>query len=386
MRSIKVLTREVRAELARLTDTHPDDWFLVFRARYGIETVLRALKQHKGSGEVITQPFTCATAINPILSAGHIPVYTDASPADLSLDTSKLQANSSSRAVSMQHTFGIECNMEKARAFANTRHLLLLEDSAHQLGMMAKKDGRPLADISIHSFGVEKLLPTKFGGAVWINPAMADTALQNAIRSGLEALPVISHKQSALARRYRFFNRVLNTTPPFAEPAFRSFLIQTGMFQPAIMPDELTGKNHDAPAQPDAFVLEKMLDGLKQYRPIVTKRLHAADVYRELLSDHFMLPKNLPNNYAPVRFPLLCQDAAQATRLFDTLRTAGHYSGKWYRPTLFPGVQDPKQYNYDPELCPVAEDISARILNLPTNVTVTEAKEIANALQREITR
>lgn len=386
MHSTNPLSRDVQTGLAHLTHTQPDDWFLVFRARSGLETVLTVLKEQRGSGEVITQPLTCATAVNPILSAGHIPVYVDTSYDDLSLDTSKLQASKSSRAVIMQHSFGIESNLRRARTFADKHRVLLVEDSAHQLGMLAAHDGKPLADISIHSFGVEKLLPTKFGGAVWVNPAMKDTALRDAIRQALEQLPPLSRQQSGAARRYRFFNRTLNHMPGFLEPSFRSFFITTGLFAPAVMPDELQGKNHDRPAQPNGFILRQMLDGLKQYRPVVTKRQHAAHVYRERLLDWFALPKNPPDNYAPARFPVLCQDAAQATRLFDALRAAGHYSGKWYRPTLFPGVQDIKQYNYDRELCPVAEDIAARILNLPTNVSVKEAREIADALQREIAR
>lgn len=384
MPTLDTLTRNVRAELAHLTETHPEDWFLVFRARYGIETVLTVLKNQQGSGEVITQPFTCATAINPILSAGHVPVYVDASYDDFSLDTTKLQTSSACRALIMQHSFSLESNIVKARAFANKHGLLLIEDSAHHVGMMAKKDGEPLADVSIHSFGVEKLLPTKFGGAVWINPAMNNRALRDALRSDLERLPLVSRKQAGLARRYRFFNRLLNHTPALLEPSFRSFLVTTCLFQPAIMPDELNGKNHDTPAQPDTFIMEEMLSGLKQYKQTVNKREQASSVYQNALSTSFTLPKNLPEEYAPARFPVLCKDAREATRLFDTLRRAGHYSGKWYRPTLFPGVLDAKLYNYDPELCPVAEDISARILNLPTNVTAHEAKEIADALQREI--
>lgn len=386
MHSTKVLTRDVRAGLARLTDTHPDDWFLVFRARYGVEAVLRTVKDQKGSGEVITQPFTCATAINPILSAGHIPVYTDASYDDLSLDTSKLQASGAARAVVMQNSFSIESDLRAARTFADTNGLLLVEDSAHHIGMLAKKNGKPLADVSIHSFGVEKLLPTKFGGAVWVNPRMADTALKDAIRSALENLPVIRKKQSGLARRYRSFNRLLNHTPAFLEPTVRSFLVATGLFQPAIMPDELEGKNHDIPARPDAFILEGMLHGLKQYASITERRSHTAILYREHLPPTLKVPNNIPENYAPARFPVLCRNAEEAVHLFETLRNAGHYSGKWYRPTLFPGVSDIERYGYDPELCPVAEDIAARVLNLPTNITAHEAKEITDVLQREVTR
>lgn len=278
MPTVDTLARDVRVALARLTGTHKDDWFLVFRARYGMETVLSVVKEHAGSGEVITQPFTCATAVNPIMSAGHIPVYTDASYDDFSLDTSKLQASANSRALIMQHTFSLQSNMARARAFADKHNLLLMEDSAHHIGMMAKKDGQPLADVSIHSFGVEKLLSTKFGGAVWVNPSMKDTELHDQLQSELASLPHMTRKQSALARRYRLFNRTLNHTPSFIEPILRRLFITIGLFEPAIMADELTGKNHDAPAQPDAFVLKGMLQGLKQYTPIVEQRSQAASV------------------------------------------------------------------------------------------------------------
>lgn len=386
MSTTETLTQSVRAELAKLTTTQPDDWFLVFRARYGAETVLRVLREQRGSGEVITQPFTCVTAVNPILSAGHIPVYVDANYDDLSLDTSKLQASAASRAVIMQNSFSIESNVKKARAFADKHGLLLIEDSAHHVGQMAKQDGQPLADVSLHSFGVEKLLPTKFGGAVWINPNMKDSVLRDAIRNALGELPVMDAGVARRARRYRFFNHFLNHVPASVESSSRSFVTSTGLFQPAIMPDELTGKNHDAPCRPNRFVLEKMRDGLKQYKTIVETRRKAADIYRNALSSPLSLPKHIPDDYTPARFPVLCEDAAQANKLFDALRTAGHYSGKWYRPTLFPGVLDPERYNYDSELCPVAEDIAARILNLPTNISVTEAKEIVDVLRRETNR
>ena len=123
-----------------------------------------------------------------------------------------------------------------------------------------------------------------------------------------------------------------------------------------------------------------MAQGLKSYKTIVEKRRHAAAIYRENLSPDFTIPRHIPDAYAPVRFPVLCKDATSALLLFETLRTTGHYSGKWYRPILFPGAADPTPYNYDAESFPVAEDISARILNLPTNITASEAKEIVDVL------
>ncbi len=379
------LTRAVQKDLARLTHTSPDDWFLVFRARHGVEATLQALAKTRGRGEVLTQPFTCTTALNPILSAGHIPVYIDTSYDDLSLDTDKLQSSAESRALVMQHSFGIESNIKKARTFANKHALLLLEDSAHCIGFMSRdNDGEPLADVSIHSFGVEKMLPTKFGGAIWINPAIKDHELRDAIRQTLGSLPKVDRHTRGRARRYRFCNRLLNHTPPVFEKLLRSLLIKTGLFEPAIMPEELQGKNYGKPGSPSVGVLKEMQSGLKVHEKLMAKRRIITSFYTDKLPTNLSMPKSVhKNDRALVRFPVLCENNLEATRLFQILREEGHYSGRWYSPIIFPQVPSPELYNYDSELCPVAEDISARILNLPTNITIREAQEIIDVLHRE---
>lgn len=379
------LTRVVKKDLARLTHTNPDDWFLVFRARYGVEATLQALAETRGRGEVLTQPFTCTTALNPILSAGHIPVYIDTSYDDLSLDTDKLQASAESRALIMQHSFGIESNVKKARTFANKHGLLLLEDSAQCIGFMSRNDkGEPLVDISIHSFGVEKMLPTKFGGAIWVNPTMKDHELRDAIRQTLGSLPKVDYLTRGRARRYRFCNRLLNHMPHIFEKLLRSLLIRTGLFEPAIMPEELQGKNHGMPASPSNGVLKEMQRGLKVYEKLMAKRRSITSFYADTLPANLSMPKSVhKSGQVLVRFPVLCENNLEAAKLFQILRQEGHYSGRWYSPIIFPKVPSPEPYNYDSELCPIAEDISARILNLPTNITTEEAQEIIDALHRE---
>jgi dTDP-4-amino-4,6-dideoxygalactose transaminase len=313
-------------------------------------------------------------------------VYIDTSYDDLSLDTSKLNASNSARAIIMQHSFGMESDMKKARTFATTHTLLLIEDSAHQLGLIARDHNTPLADISVHSFGVEKLLPTKFGGAVWVNPDMENTPLRDALRESLSNLPVVTAAVAGRAKRYRGINRLLNHTPSFLEPGLRSVVTKLGLFESAIMPDEVAGKNHDAPAQPSAFMLQEMADALEHYEQILKKRREAAEVYLDAMPSEFTVPKGMGKSAAPVRFPVLCKDKATAQHLFDALRAEGHYSGKWYRPILFPGTLNPAPYNYDSESYPAAEDISARILNLPTNISVNEAVEIVDVLRRQTNR
>ena len=175
--------QELRSALAQRTGTSADDWFLVYRARHGMLACLRVLHELHGAGSVITQLLTCCTAVDPIIAAGLRPIYGDVSAGSYALDSEALPAADDVLGIVDQHTFGYidEASSARLRAAADARGALLLEDCAHCVGRMAMgPDGAPTADLSFHSFGVEKMLPTYFGGTVWVNPAMRDRGLHDA--------------------------------------------------------------------------------------------------------------------------------------------------------------------------------------------------------------
>ena len=184
--------------------------------------VFRAVAQVHGPGEVATQIFTCSTAVDPILVGGLRPAYGEVSPDSVALDPDRLTTGERTRAVVLQHTFGIvdQARAQALRARADEAGALLVEDSAHTAGTLARDDdGRPLADVSVHSFGAEKMLPTRFGGAVWVDPGMADTAVRDRLTADLAALPVAGRRLDATARAYRTQVRLLNRLPqPAAAP------------------------------------------------------------------------------------------------------------------------------------------------------------------------
>ncbi|MDN6272133.1 MAG: hypothetical protein L0J23_05590, partial [Bifidobacterium crudilactis] len=69
--------RELRQELAKRTASNAEDWFLVFKARYGMQLVFDVLRELYGPGSACTQLYTCCTAVDPILAAGLTPAYGD---------------------------------------------------------------------------------------------------------------------------------------------------------------------------------------------------------------------------------------------------------------------------------------------------------------------
>ena len=115
---------------------------------------------------------------------------------------------------------------------------LVVEDSAHCVGRMARgADGAPLADISVHSFGAEKMLPTKFGGAIWVNPDMADRELHAAITAALTSLPAPGPRLKLAARTYRWTRKVVSRVPSVGRA-----LEKTQLYSPAVAQAEREGR------------------------------------------------------------------------------------------------------------------------------------------------
>ena len=171
---------ELREALASRTGTRPEDWFPVFKARYGMQVAFDAVRSVRGDGSVLTQLFTCCTAVDPIVVSGLRPRYADVGADTMGIDVAKVESmplgsDEQVHAMVMQHTFGAidEDSSRRLAALAGEMGALLVEDCAHCVTRMARDAaGWPLADISVHSFGVEKMLPTRFGGAIWVNPRL----------------------------------------------------------------------------------------------------------------------------------------------------------------------------------------------------------------------
>lgn len=336
----------------------------------------RVLSAITNKGEVVTQAFTCITAVNPILVAGHVPVYGDIAKDNLSLDVAQLAkiVRPQTRAVVVQHTFGATGDVKgvkKALKKLNPE-ALVLEDAAHCLGMLTKE-----ADVSFHSFGAEKLLASCFGGAVWVNPELQKTVVGAEIARLLKGMPVMSAISSLQTGLYPVLNGVANRLPGGAAGLFRSVASGLRLFVAPIMPIELQGKNFGKAERPSPRVISQMLACMDDYDRVCRHRTMIAEVYKKGLKS--LVPQAVRENELPyVRFPIVMPSPEAADTLFDRLKVKGLQPGKWYRPLLFPGAKDAAVYAYNGKSSPVAEEVSDRIVNLPTglSVTVEKAKDI----------
>ena len=375
--------------LAELTETSACDWFLTYRCRHGMLTALKAIRDVAGEGKVLTQLFTCCTAVDPILMAGFEPVYGDISSDTCSLDPNLLRLGSSVRAVVLQHTFGIvdEESSRKVAAKARGAGALVLEDCAHCVGRMARDDdGLPLADVSFHSFGVEKMLPTFFGGAVWVNPASEAGDVMRAIRAALSSLPAPDAHHEWLNSSYRGVNRILVHLPAALSVPFRRMLTALDAFDPAVSEEERLGAISREPMRATRFACEAAFAAIDDYAAAAERRRLVVEVYRGLILGiaSVEVPGAVMAGEAQplLRFPVILASEELADAAEHSITNRGYYTTSWYRPELGPGVLDPAVYKVPDDrkgLC--ANDwVTAGVVNLPTDIPADAAPHVVSAV------
>lgn len=382
------VTAPLREAFAQRTDTSPDDWFCTFKARYGMREAFSAVRDVAGDGLVVTTLFTGCTAVDSILAAGMGVGYADISDATLSVDAARLEVGPEVRAVLLQNSYGM-VDEAVTRAIADKAHAagaILVEDSAHCLSRMARDaDGRPVADVSVHSFGIEKTFSDiYFGGALWVNPAMADAALHDAIVARLRSCAELPARLGRACASYRTHARILAHLPGALSGVAKSVLLHTGSYEPPVADVERRGGLPYPSYLPNEWVVQRILPRFATLDEDEERRREASFAYAELLGDEFSgrIPAaalNACKGQPLLRFPILLDDKAQADEAAARLLAHGHYAVHWYFRPFFPGALDLGAYGLSDGDARLA-DYDARfsgVLGLPTERGAEAAREAA---------
>ena len=108
--------------------------------RSALLVILYSLGLHEGD-EVLLQAFTCVAVPNSVRWAGLVPKFVDID-ASLNFDIRDAEKKISPRtkAVIVQHTFGVPADMDKITVIARRRKLFVIEDASEAHG--AEINGR----------------------------------------------------------------------------------------------------------------------------------------------------------------------------------------------------------------------------------------------------
>jgi dTDP-4-amino-4,6-dideoxygalactose transaminase len=281
-----------------------------------------ALKALEVEGEVITTPFSYVATVNSILWEHCTPVFVDIEDRTFNMDSANIEAAISQRtsAILPVHVYGYPCDVHRIQELAQKYNLKVIYDGAHAFG--CELNGISLlnyGDLSTLSFHATKLFHTVEGGAIIAHtPAMADR---------LWKLKSFGHRNDDY-----FF---------------------TG----------INGKNSELHAAMGLCILPKVNE-------LIEKRQRVFKWYRQLLEGlDLVFPRlvdGLKYNYS--YFPVLFESEGQLLRVVAGLKQNDIIPRRYFYPALntlpFVRGQD----------CPVAEDISRRVLCLPLYVGLEESQ------------
>ncbi len=338
--------------------------------RSSLMAIFAALELEKGS-EVLLQAFTCNAAANPIRWAGLAPVFVDCDQNyNLSVADLNKKITPRSRAVMVQHTFGLPADIDEIKKVCDENNLILIEDCAHSLG--AEYHGKRVGTfgkVAFFSFSRDKIISCVYGGMT----VTSDNRLAEKIASFQQK---IGYPSDSWTRQQLLHPVLMNwLILPTYSILGRYLLV---LFQWLHILSKAIHWKEKRGLKPDYFprrmpepLAVLALNQLKKLDEFNRHRRELADFYfKELKNSGFVLPPD-PENKKQVflRFAVRHKDAA---KIIKKAWSKNLLIGDWYRTPVDPFDTKPETIGYKKGSCPRAENFSGKMINLPTHINISE--------------
>lgn len=340
-------------------------------AREAIFVFLKAMNFEKDD-EVIIQPFTCMVLVNSIVWAGLKPVYVDINPQDYNIDSSKIEEKISNktRAIMVQHTFGIPSDIEAISSLCKKHNLLLLEDCAHITGGGITIDGEfkrfgTFGDAGFFSLGRSKVISCVSGGVLCFTDKHKSKV--DAVLPSLASVPLADSKRNLLHLisggfikfSYSFFG---------LGKLLMKILTSLNLYTKEVtLNEKLCIKPSNYGSRIDSSLLgvaENQLlnmDRMNHYRRLISSKYFEALKNDERFE---VLDPNSKTGAVFLRYPVLCKSKQMLDDILKRAKCENIILGDWYITPIAPDNCDISKSFY--EKCEITESICGRVLNLPT--------------------
>ena len=349
--------------------------------RSSLMAILNSLDLEKNS-EILLQAFTCNAVPNPILWSDIKPIYVDCDENTFNIDIEDLKKKigPKSKAVIVQHTFGLPANLDEVIKICQENNLILIEDCAHALG--ATYNGKKLGTLSkaaFFSFSRDKIISSVYGGiAVTNNDILAQRIKEFQKKISYPSFfwvfqqllhPVLM--SYLILPTYRIFGKYLLIIFQWLQILSKAVHWKEKRGEkPSYFPKRLP--NALAILAQNQF---KKLEKLNNHRKKI-----AAFYKEELLSTEYKLPNTLEGSVflrLPIRHPKSRQIVKDAWRNNILI-------GDWYDKVIAPHDTKLEKMKYEIGSCPKAEKLVKETFNLPTHINISEieARAILSFLKR----
>jgi dTDP-4-amino-4,6-dideoxygalactose transaminase len=362
---------ELRKNLAKKFTVENDQVYFTLAARSALYLFLKSLKLAKNS-EVLLQAFTCEAVVLPVLATGLIPQYVDIEQESWSMDFRDLKKKigQNSRVLILQHSFTmLPRDRAKILQLAKKQQLIVIEDLAHGFAPELLKD-QSNSTSKLLSFGRSKFFNAVFGGAIIVEEKHLNQQFQESIAQ----LKPVNNQFINKALLYKIFTPILKTTYSYGGKLFHAVFNYLGIFSKEISDKEKEGDydNWLNKSLPNVFAT-LLLDQVRHYQSIYDHRQQLAQLYWQ------QFPQQISQNNLPaLRYPLIIN---RADAFVAHMTRKGYILGNWYRQVVAPPGLDLNKVKYQEGSCPQAEKMCQRVVNLPLNLSVKEAKKLLAVLK-----
>lgn len=349
---------------------------LFFSGRSALYFLLKSLNLLRGS-EIVIQAFTCSAVVLPIKALNLKPVYVDIEKQTFSMDLAKL-VNSLTRktkVIILQHTFSLTPKYRnEVIKLAKANNLFLIEDLAHGFSNNLTIQSYSNSAILL-SFGRSKALSSVTGGAIISSNNVTIQPFDKTQGKQFNNLPYPSYWDIFKILLYKPLAMLIKSTYDFYLGKIIHKLANIfSLLTKEITEKEKRGKydNYFNKAYPNALAV-LLNHQLKKFDQIQSNRARICKIYYKLSNN-----KQLTiNNYQLIRYPLLVNNRDQ---VISTARKQNIFLGKWYDQVVAPKALNLNRVGYKLGSCPIAEEVCKKIINLPTNISESEAEKIIKAM------
>lgn len=345
--------------------TYAGQAFAYASGRAALRAVLSAAGIATGD-DVIVCGFTCLAVPEAVIYAGATPVYSDLAAGHWSSGVAEIEAVASTRtrAVILQHTFGMSTQTDEIVAFARRRGWTVIEDCALALGSKsgASSLGRA-GDAAIFSFEMTKTVTAGWGGIAVVRDQ--DLATRAAARyrdePGVGALRVTREALQVLLSTFLFRPGVFPYTKYLVAALYKFGLFRmSGQPLARTMPTNWSRKL----SRFHATLVSTQLSRLDRVR---AHSQEIASIYREWLAArgyHDVTTVRAQGTHL-LRFPLLVREPDALVRFMSR---NGFELGRWFAAPVSPMPDPPASVNYRSGSCPRAEQAGRGVINLPLHL------------------
>lgn len=365
-------------------DSRPWRAFAFNSGRSAFLAILQALDLPKGS-EVLLQGFTCNAAVNPILWSGLQPVFVDIEKETLNLAPNDLEQKigPKSRAVLIQHTFGLPAKINEILGTCQKHNLILIEDCAHSLGAVynGKKIGT-FGQAAFFSLGRDKVISSVYGGIAVAN----DAVLAEKVKVFQEKCSVPSNCWILQQLWQPVLTKIL-VMPLYGFFGMGKyvliFLQKLRIISKAVSKIEKQGRQPKyLPGLMPNVLAILALNQLRKLDKFNQHRQKIADFYYQNLRELGLTLPLRTEGRIFMRYPILVE-RHQSNEILKFFRKRKIFlDDGWRKAAVVPPDTNQKKMGYQNGFCPMAEKVADSIVNLPThiNISFNEAKKIVELL------